>query len=373
MKYSPTSLDLPASPVRTPIFDRSRAQSRKSYVGGATVNQKIISSTPESDKKVCPHCSQSFPKADFRSHKRNCLAKHNAQSGTLSLSCDKRCPHCKKKGPLEGYEKHRKTCFKAKKEARAASRQTTSRRPKVIPKVVCPYCALSFINDRFKEHLLKAHRDALQLKLKQLKSEAKEQTSKGAAQLSQLPREPVGPLSFFKQGTVCCARCKQEIAASILGHHYQTVHVTGRSRWNHHISKDNFEFIPSGHESLRECIEAHYRSMSRVWDPSPYNWDRLEPLYSLKPSAVSSGSKGFRGYVAFIFETSPKVILESPKSGNATYVLPSNWKSLVHLTKTELRREHSAVCHRIVHSKEWFRSVKHAIRAGKNGWRGSEG
>lgn len=83
---------------------------------------------------------------------------------------------------------------------------------------------------------------------------------------------------------------------------------------------------------------------------------RLETITDHTPNFVAVGNGGFNDYLVFGFPDKDLYILESIRTGNATYVFDQNWEELSQLTKkeildNELQRE------RIIHRNDWEANI----------------
>jgi hypothetical protein len=75
------------------------------------------------------------------------------------------------------------------------------------------------------------------------------------------------------------------------------------------------------------------------------------------------GKKAWLSYCVYEFSNSTRVVLESPVKGNATYVLSSEWKKMIHLHKAEIRNEYHGKYVRVFHTGDyWLRRVDRAVR-----------
>lgn len=128
--------------------------------------------------------------------------------------------------------------------------------------------------------------------------------------------------------------------------HFGTVSV-GRVSWT---------LLPSGDlgtETIRAEIEATQRStpdLQKVLD------ERAAAIRALPTAPIRAwvGTADFRGYIAFEFEHTSWVTLESFVYGNATYHVRGDWKQLSRLTKAELRALGSDFVRRYPHVKGPF-------------------
>lgn len=121
--------------------------------------------------------------------------------------------------------------------------------------------------------------------------------------------------------------------------------------------------LPPG--SLDEAI-GKYRAL--LHSPSHVFWEeiddpkRLRRINSLgKVSRRYIGIRGWKGYWVFEFENSKVVVLECPRTGNATYVLRGNWRKMVDHTKAELRSEFRHLSQQIIHKCNWENRVRRAV------------
>jgi hypothetical protein len=81
----------------------------------------------------------------------------------------------------------------------------------------------------------------------------------------------------------------------------------------------------------------------------------------LSPSECYVGREGWKGYVVFTFESTSRVLLECPIEGNALYVLDENWKTMLGLSKGEIRERHQGQHVRVVHRGDWLSRAETAL------------
>jgi hypothetical protein len=90
--------------------------------------------------------------------------------------------------------------------------------------------------------------------------------------------------------------------------------------------------------------------------------ERLRRINSLgKVSRRYIGVRGWKGYWVFEFENSKMVVLECPRTGNATYVLRGDWRKMLDHTKAELRSEFRHLSQQIIHKSNWENHVRRAV------------
>lgn len=130
--------------------------------------------------------------------------------------------------------------------------------------------------------------------------------------------------------------------------------------------KFSFVLLPPGNGGLRDTIE-RYKKLSRAQTQNlfdaDFDWERLETIERFNPIARYVGARLWKGYVVFEFQQSDRVILECPKTGNATYILKGEWRKMVSATKAELRSEYRLFTTRITHTSGWETHVRQAVFA----------
>lgn len=109
----------------------------------------------------------------------------------------------------------------------------------------------------------------------------------------------------------------------------------------------------SWHELLR-----HFELRQR-FSPHTFDLRRLKQIHEFGPSEIYVGVDSFDGYVVFCFAKGETAVLESPESGNATYLMSiQEWPLLSHLSKTALMRNHADSIERVVHTDSWLRNLR---------------
>jgi hypothetical protein len=87
--------------------------------------------------------------------------------------------------------------------------------------------------------------------------------------------------------------------------------------------------------------------------------DRLYTVYYMCPDEVRRGVGEFKDYALFCFDAAQIAVLECPIVGNAMYVLDGNWRVLLGLSKSELRRKRDDV--RIIHDQKEVAELRSLI------------
>lgn len=128
------------------------------------------------------------------------------------------------------------------------------------------------------------------------------------------------------------------------------------------VTRLNWKIFPRGEypwETVRGIAQERIERQPR--GNRPVIAQRLEKITSHTPNFVAVGQGGFYDYIVFGFPVQNIFILESIKSGNATYVFDNNWEVLSQMTKAEilnnqLQRE------RIFHRPGWEARINELLR-----------
>lgn len=83
---------------------------------------------------------------------------------------------------------------------------------------------------------------------------------------------------------------------------------------------------------------------------------RLETITEHTPNFVAIGNGGFNDYLVFGFPEKDIFILESIRTGNATYVFDQNWEELSQLSKKEIL-DNELQQERIIHREDWENNI----------------
>jgi hypothetical protein len=124
----------------------------------------------------------------------------------------------------------------------------------------------------------------------------------------------------------------------------------------------NWRLLPPGANPwARARTAVTGRIKSRSADDQSIIVDRQEFVCSLDPDEVYVGEGGFSDYLAYVFTSKNKVVLESLTSGNAIYVFDKNWRAFSHLTKREILAQNLHK-HRIIHATGWKPELKRVLQ-----------
>jgi len=128
----------------------------------------------------------------------------------------------------------------------------------------------------------------------------------------------------------------------------QTARITGRVPW--HI-------LPPGEHPFPRIL-AYFQDLQSKHPGVRYDTDRLAKVFGLAPSDCYLGTDEFSGYAAFYFGDLDTAVMESPKWGNAIYVIRGAWREVSRLSKRELIVNHGPRTERITHSGDWLNRLK---------------
>lgn len=133
------------------------------------------------------------------------------------------------------------------------------------------------------------------------------------------------------------------------------------------VERFPFRIFPPGTWKIEDVI-AHYRREAKRnpggWCERELEEWRLVEMNSMRPSKYYEGEKQWNDYVAFEFARSPRVVLECPRKGNATYILWDDWKNMITHSKGDLRDLFPHQFLRIIHRNkdDWRRKIKKALK-----------
>ena len=130
---------------------------------------------------------------------------------------------------------------------------------------------------------------------------------------------------------------------------------------SHNTVRLNWKLLPQGEypwERLQEEVTEIIDRQPRGNQPVAYF--RLETITDHTPNFVAVGNGGFNDYLVFGFPNKNLFILESIRTGNATYVFDHNWEELSQLSKKEILD--NALQHdRIIHREDWEDNINELL------------
>lgn len=119
----------------------------------------------------------------------------------------------------------------------------------------------------------------------------------------------------------------------------------------------NWKLLPPGEypwEKVRDEVTDIIERQPRGNQPVA-NY-RLETITEHTPNFVAIGNGGFNDYLVFGFPEKNIFILESIRTGNATYVFDQNWEELSQLSKKEIL-DNELQQNRIIHRQDWENNI----------------
>jgi hypothetical protein len=130
-----------------------------------------------------------------------------------------------------------------------------------------------------------------------------------------------------------------------------------------HVRNLGWEILPRGKYPWAKAAPI-LRDITRTLGPAtqPVVEERLQTISAHQPSFLAKGRGGFVGYVVLGFPDKGIFVLESCRTGNATYIFTEGWEFLSQLTKAEIIQGNLAK-HRIIHGRKW-RGLMHSLLSG---------
>jgi len=123
------------------------------------------------------------------------------------------------------------------------------------------------------------------------------------------------------------------------------------------IRRLNWDILPNGHYPwtvLAPRVQTIINTINRQRKGVVQRY--IERISSHNPHFVAVGRAGFRGYMIFGFPNKDFFILESAYTGNATYILGSDWEEISKLTKEEILDQNLHE-QRIIHTTGWDNEI----------------
>jgi hypothetical protein len=127
------------------------------------------------------------------------------------------------------------------------------------------------------------------------------------------------------------------------------------------IRKLNWKILPQGQYPFaraRQALDDYLQRLSE--DDRATATERIRAITRHNPDFVAVGLGGFSDYVVFGFTGRRRYVLESPNTGNATYIFRNDWETISSLSKREILQENLQE-ERLVHNSRWNRAVNEVI------------
>lgn len=129
------------------------------------------------------------------------------------------------------------------------------------------------------------------------------------------------------------------------------------------VRKLNWRILPQGQypfERVRQDLEDYLQKLSE--DDRAVATKRIRTITRHNPDFVAVGVGGFSDYVVFGFTEKRRYVLESPNTGNATYVFRNDWEPISRLSKREILQDNLQE-DRLIHNSRWARAVSELINS----------
>ena len=129
------------------------------------------------------------------------------------------------------------------------------------------------------------------------------------------------------------------------------------------VRKLNWKILPQGQypfERARQALDDYLQRLSE--DDRATATERIRAITRHGPDFVAVGLGGFSDYVVFGFTATRRYVLESPNTGNATYIFRDQWEHISQLSKREILQDNLQEA-RLIHNARWHRSVSDAINS----------
>ena len=127
------------------------------------------------------------------------------------------------------------------------------------------------------------------------------------------------------------------------------------------VRKLNWQILPQGKypfERARLALEDYLQRLSE--DDRATVTERIRAITRNNPDFIAVGVGGFSDYVVFGFSGRRRYVLESPNTGNATYIFKDDWESISCLSKCEILLENLQEA-RLIHNARWHRTLNEVI------------
>lgn len=123
------------------------------------------------------------------------------------------------------------------------------------------------------------------------------------------------------------------------------------------VRRVNWKILPPGQypfDRARRELDDYLKKLSD--DDREVATERIRTITRHSPDFVAVGLGGFSDYVVFGFTDRRRYVLESPHTGNATYVFRDEWEPISHFTKREILQGNLQE-ERLVHNSRWPRAI----------------
>lgn len=130
---------------------------------------------------------------------------------------------------------------------------------------------------------------------------------------------------------------------------------------SNNVVRLNWKLLPQGEYPWERVQQATRQRLQReTQNRRAIIENNLEIISSHNPNFVAIGQGGFNDYIVFGFQDRSIYILESIRSGNATYIFNNNWEELSRLTKAEILNNNLQQ-DRILHTPSWEAQINRML------------
>lgn len=129
------------------------------------------------------------------------------------------------------------------------------------------------------------------------------------------------------------------------------------------VRKLKWRILPQGQypfERAKEALDEYLQRLAE--DERETATERIRAITRHDPDFIAVGLGGFSDYVVFGFTGRRRYVLESPNTGNATYVFRNVWEDFSQLSKREILQDNLQEA-RLVHNNRWHRSISEVINS----------
>lgn len=130
------------------------------------------------------------------------------------------------------------------------------------------------------------------------------------------------------------------------------------------VRRVNWQLLPSGTRTSQKELDQLVASIPRKTQRTLAK-RQFDSLHRFSPDSLAIGHGGFKGYVAFQFNTLGLTVLESIEPNNATYVFGEDWEQLSQMPKTEILNNDLAHT-RVIHKQDWYYKMQHILNVRKS-------
>ena len=127
------------------------------------------------------------------------------------------------------------------------------------------------------------------------------------------------------------------------------------------VRKLSWKILPQGNypfDRAKVALEEYLQRLTE--DDRETAIERIRGITRHNPDFIAVGLGGFSDYVVFGFSGRRRYVLESPSTGNATYVFRDEWEPLSQLSKREILQGNFQEA-RLVHNSRWAIDVAAVI------------